>query len=177
MYVRWEAFYHLLWTLKISYTVNVSGCPQRIMTGLGQEKIMEGPTERARGFVHVNVHAYSHPHLNKSGQPFRHPVPWLVHYAEAILTCKNSLSVQWSIFAFQQTVLVRQTYSHSLPSRVRLYTCWIIKQANLRNHESFKIWRPPFCIFLWKQQLHFIQNERKPQEGKEEMRSIKNGFL
>ncbi len=40
-----------------------------------------GKAHRARGFVHVNVHAYLHPHLNKSGQPFR-LVPWLVHYAE-----------------------------------------------------------------------------------------------
>lgn len=121
-------------------------------------------------FVHVNVHAYSHPHLNKSGQPFRHPVPWLVHYAEAILTCKNSQCSEASLPLFHQTVPVRQTYSHSLPSRVSLYTCWIIKPANLGNHESFKIRRPPFCIFLWKQHLHFIQNERKQQEGTEEMR-------
>lgn len=72
---------------------NVSGCPQKIITGkefLGERGLWEGiERERAKGFVHVNVHAHSRPHLNKSGQPFRLPVPWLVHYAEAFFNLQK----------------------------------------------------------------------------------------
>jgi len=62
------------------------------------------------------MHAHSRANLKKSGQPFRLPVPWLVHYAEDFLTCKNSLSVHWGILASNAADRPSTANRHSFPA-------------------------------------------------------------
>lgn len=74
--------------------VNVTGCSQRIITGgkkgLVRERLMGGRRNREREGLGMLMCVHIHNHTwKKSGQPFRLPVPWLVHYAEAFLTCKK----------------------------------------------------------------------------------------